>query len=240
MKNTMKAGALLLAGMLALSACGSSDEPAEASDGEAAASPSPTATLAVGQEQYTADELLVALEAVNAARGGTGVVSDDATLRQYLAEQSLPEGIAITPAKCEGIASFANFFGDVAQANIASVKLGSDQKLTLVSHPKASDLDTLMQDNETGLSECVEFEMGDEEFTAAGTTERRDVSTDAPTTQAFTLTMTAEGATLSGLKVSAASGTTNVVVTDSDAADPEEASAQAAELIDAVLAELEK
>ncbi|WP_104104573.1 hypothetical protein [Arthrobacter sp. 08Y14] len=241
MKNTMKAGALLLAGMLALSACGSSDEPASASDSEAAsASPSPTATLAVGQEQYTADELLAAIEAVNAAQGGTGEVSDDATFRQYLTDQSLPEGITAKPAECEGIAGFANFFGDVDQANLASVKLGSDQKLTVVSHPEASALDAQMQDNDGLLGECAEFEMGDEEFTAAGTTERLDVSTGAPQTQAFSLTMTAEGTTLSGLKVSAATGTTNIVVTNSNAADPEEASAQAAELIDAVLAELEK
>lgn len=241
MKNTVKAGALLLAGMLALSACGGSDETASASDGEASsASPSPTATLAVGQEQYTEEELLAAVEAVNAAEGGTGVVSDEATFRQYLADQSLPDGIAITPSQCEGIAGFATFFGDVDQAHIASLKLGDDQKLTVVSHPDAPGLETQMQDNEDLLGDCVEFEMGDEEFTAAGTTERLDVSTEAPATQAFSLTLTAEGTTLSGLKVSAASGTTNIVVTNSDATDPEEAAGQAAELIDAVLAELQK
>lgn len=242
LKNNMKAGALLLAGMLALSACGSSDEPASASDAEAtsAESASPSPTLAVGQEQYTAGELTAALEAVNTAQGGAGVVSDDPTLRDYLDQQSLPAEIVVTPAECKDIAGFASFFGDVDKANIASVKLGDDLKLTLVSHPEASTLDTLMQDNDALLGECSDFEMGDGEFTATGTTERLEVSTDAPETQAFALSLTAEGTTLSGLKVAAASGTTNAVVTDSDAANAEEAAAEAAELIDAVMAELQK
>lgn len=123
---------------------------------------------------------------------------------------------------------------------MASLRLGDDQKLTLVSHPDATVPDTQMRDNEDLLGDCVEFEMGDEEFTAAGTTERLDVSTEAPATQAFSLTLTAEGTTLSGVKVSAASGTTGIVVTNSNATDPEEAAAQAAELIDTVLAELQK
>lgn len=242
MKNSMKAGALLVAGIFALSGCGSSAEGSESESGgssPAAESASPSPTLAVGQDQYPAEELVAALEAVNAAQGGAGEISDDAAMREYLQQQGFSEGVTISPAQCEEIASFVSFFGDVDEANIASLKL-ENQKLTVVSHSDAEALDSLMQENANLADECAEFEMGDEEFTAVGATESLDVSTEAPTTQAFTMTMSAEGQTLSGLKVSSASGTTNIVVTNSDAADQEAATAEAAELIDAVLAQLQK
>lgn len=242
MKNTMKASALLLAGMLALTACGGSEEPASASDKDAASSESasPTPTLAVGQEQYTAAELVAALEAVNTAQGGAGAVSDDAAFREYLGQQSLPEGVKITPEKCADFAGFTDFFGDLDEANIAYLALGTDQKLALISHPEAATLDTVMQENKALMDECGSFEMGAEGLTVAGTAETLKVTTEAPLTQAFALSLSAEGNTLSGLKVSAASGTTNVVLINSDAANKDEATAEATKLIDAVLAELKK
>lgn len=243
MKNSMKAGALFVAGIFALSGCGSSAEGSESdsagSSPAASKSASPSPTLAVGQEQYEAAELVAALDAVNAAQGGTGEISDDAAMRDYLQQQGFSEGVTVSPAQCEEIASFVSFFGDVDEANIASLKLDT-RKLTVVSHSDADTLDSLMQDNAKLADECSGFEMGDEEFTAVGATESLEVSTEAPTTQAFTMTVSAEGETLSGLKVSSASGTTNIVVTDSDAANPDEASAEAAELIDAVLEQLQK
>ena len=242
MKKSTKAFALLTAGIFALSACGSSDESA-AADSPASASPTPTPTLAVGQEQYTADELETALIAVKAGQGLTGEVSNDAALRPDLAESgAAPGGFTVAPEQCMEILGFANFFGNLDNANVAGLRSNESQRITVVSHSDAAALDQQVEDNNKLLDECAEFEMtgeGEGEV-AKGTAERLDASTEAPTTQAFSVTMAAEGVSFGGMRVSAASGTTNVVITVSNSDDPKAALADAEETINAVLSELAK
>lgn len=240
MKKSMKAGALLVAGIFALSGCGSSDDSASA-DSPASDSPSPAPTLAVGQEQYTAEELEAALTAVKADRGLTGEVSNDAALRPGLSESgAAPGGFNVAPEQCMEILGFANFFGDLDNANVAGLGASETQRITVVSHADAAALDQQVDDNSKLVDECAEFEMtGDGEGEVAkGTAERLDASTEAPSTQAFTVTMAAAGVSFSGMKVAAASGTTNVVITVSESEDPKAALASAEETINAVLAEL--
>ncbi|MCC9206150.1 hypothetical protein [Arthrobacter sp. zg-Y769] len=243
MNKSIKASALLVAGVFALSGCGSSEgDSGSASDETKSASASPTAELTVGKDQYTAAELEEVLAAVKTGQEASGEVIPDAVLRPELGGAGSPDGVTITPEKCVEILGFANFFGDIEEANVAALELSETEKLTVVSHAEASTLDKQVEETGSVLDDCADFEMkGEEEGeVATGTTERQEVSTDAPSTEGFVLTLAAAGEELSGLKVAAASGTTNISVTVSDATDLPAAVAKAEETINAVYAELEK
>ncbi|WAP51043.1 hypothetical protein OL239_14150 [Arthrobacter sp. ATA002] len=238
MNKSMKAGALLIAGVFALSGCGSSDETATA-DSPASGSPSPTPTLAVGQEQYTADELEAALTAVKTSEGLTGEVENDAMLRPQLEETTL-SGVVTTPEQCNILVS--SFFDEkIAGGNLATVGLDSSDTLMLISYEDASVLEEQAGSSEQLIKDCVDFEMALDGAVITGAVEGLEASTDAPSTQAYRTVITrADGGEASTIQVSGLSGTLNLSVTLFDPADPDAAVAKAEETINAALTELEK
>ncbi|WP_146067277.1 MULTISPECIES: hypothetical protein [unclassified Arthrobacter] len=245
MNKSMKAGALLVAGVFALSGCGSSNEGSEAaSESSPSATPTPTPTLAVGQEQYTPAELETALAAILADRGMAGEVITQQDLAPML--EGAPDqlaGVVITPEQCDVLAS-ADIAATLDSANMAMIMLSETDTLTIASHPSASIMDKQVQDNTRLLEDCAQFQMeaGGQVISAA--VDSLDASTDGQTTQAFRTTITAAEQVTDTVQVSAVSGTTNVQVSMTGnlttAAESEEAIAQAETIINEVLAELEK
>ncbi|MBO0908313.1 hypothetical protein [Arthrobacter sunyaminii] len=245
MNKSMKAGALLVAGVFALSGCGSSDEGSEAaSESSPSATPTPTPTLAVGQEQYTPAELETALAAILADRGMAGEIITQQDLAPML--EGAPDqlaGVVITPEQCDVLAS-ADIAATLDSANMAMIMLSETDTLTIASHPSASIMDKQVQDNTRLLEDCAQFQMeaGGQVISAA--VDSLDASTDGQTTQAFRTTITAAEQVTDTVQVSAVSGTTNVQVSMTGnlttAAESEEAIAQAETIINEVLAELEK
>lgn len=245
MNKSMKAGALLVAGVFALSGCGGSDGGSEsAAESSPSATATPTPTPAVGQDQYTPAELEAALAAVLADRGMTGEVITQEDLAPLL--EGAPDqlaGLVITPEQCDVLAS-ADIAAALDSANMAMIMLSETDTLTIASHPEASVMDKQVEENARLLDECAQFQMeaGGQVISAA--VESVDASTDGETTQAFRTTITAAEQVTDTVQVSAVSGTTNVQVSMtgglSGAPESEEAVARAETIINEVLAELEK
>jgi hypothetical protein len=238
MNKSMKASALLVAGIFALSGCGSSDDSA-AADSPAADSPSPTPTLAVGQDQYSADELEAALTAVKTAQGLTGDVENDATLRPQMEEATL-SGITATPEQCNILVS--SFFDEkIGEGNLGTVGINDSDTLMLISYKDASVLEKQAESSAQLVKDCAEFQMEADGRVINGSVESLEASTDAPSTQAYRSVITrADGGEASTIQVSGLSGTLNLSVTLFDPADAKAAVAEAEESINAALSELEK
>ncbi|MCQ1987940.1 hypothetical protein [Arthrobacter sp. zg-Y844] len=237
MKKTIKAGALLIAGVFVLSGCGSSD----GDSGSASAESSPTpATQAVGEKQYTADELEDALAAVMKDKNLDGPLGNDETVRPDMMNAVDPlENITIAPAACDVLAS-TNVNKVLDNAYIAVLLLNETDSLTVVSHSDPAVLEKQVEDNDTLLDECAQYTMEGPGGQATVVNEGIDASTDADTTQAFH-SITSNGTIEEGItQVAAASGTTNIAARFVNASDPEASVAEAEELINAVYAELEK
>lgn len=247
MNKSMKAGALLVAGVFALSGCSGSDgggESAAESSPSATATPTPTPTLAVGQDQYTPAELEAALAAVLADRGMSGEVITQKDLAPLL--EGAPDqlaGLVITPEQCDVLAS-ADIAAALDSANMAMIMLSETDTLTIASHPEASVMDKQVEENARLLDECSQFQMEAGGQVISAEVDSLDASTDGQETQAFRTTITAAEQVTDTVQVSAVSGTTNVQVSMTGnlttAAESEEAIAQAETIINEVLAELEK
>ena len=230
----MKVGALLVAGAFALAGCaGGSEGGAEAAPAE---SSTPTPTLAVGAEQYTADELEAALEAVKADKGLSGDVENDAMLRPQLSG-ALPD-VKTTPDQCQKLITSALDEG-IGDGNLAAMTAG-EGLLTAVSYKDSSRTEQQADTNEQMLADCAEFTMETAGMVVTGEVEGIDAQTDAPTTQGVRTTVTRDGGTAEAIQISALSGTLQLSITQFDPAGMDAAVADAEELINAVLAELEK
>lgn len=230
----MKVGALLVAGVFALTGCaGGSGGGAEAASEE---SSTPTPTLAVGAEQYTADELEAALEAVKADKGLSGDVENDAMLRPQLSG-ALPD-VTTTPDQCQTLIASALDEG-IGDGNLAAMTVG-DGLLTVVSYEDSSKTEEQADTTKQMLTDCAEFTMETAGMVVTGEAESLEASTDAPTTQGVRTVITRDDGTAEAVQISALSGTLHVSVAQFDPADPEAVVADAEELINAILAELEE
>ena len=242
MTKSIKAGALLVAGIFALSGCASSGEADSASESQSPApeSESSSSAPAVRQGQYTADELEAALTAVKSEAGLKGQIANDATLRPELegVEDAL-SGITITPEECSTLAS-ANIGEKVKGSNIAVIQLSATDALTVMSYEDKSLVEDQIRNNDQQMVDCTEFQMeaGGQIITASA--EELDASTDSERTQAYSVAVDAGGQQTVTVQVNAFSGSTNIVINLIDPADPAAAVAEAEKTINAVLAELEK
>ncbi|MCQ1954795.1 MULTISPECIES: hypothetical protein [Arthrobacter] len=242
MKKSIKAGALLVAGVFVLSGCGSSEGSSDSGSAEtksASAKPTPT-TQAVGEKQYTADELEEALAAVMKDKNLDGPLGNDETVRPEMMNAVDPlEGITIAPASCDVLAS-TNINKVLDNAYIAVLLLNETDSLTVVSHSDPAVLEKQVEDNDSLLGECAQYTMEGPGGQATVINKGIEASTDADTTQAFH-SITSNGTVEEGItQVAGASGTTNIAARFVNSADPEASVAEAEELIDAVYAELEK
>ncbi|MFJ7748414.1 hypothetical protein ACIQXM_00465 [Arthrobacter sp. NPDC097144] len=247
MNNTMKTGALCLAGILALSACSSGESASSASPASQASSasapassaPSFTPAPAAGREQYTADELEAALTAVKAGQGLNGEVRNDAAVRPLLAENPFT-GVTIAPEQCRSLMS--SFLDEkISAGNLAAVGLEGSDMLMLISYDNASAPNQQTEGSRQLIKDCGNFtaELGGTAID--GSVETIDASTQAPSTQAFRTELSRDGKPLGTvIQVSAVSGTVNAGVTLFDPEDEDAAVAAAETTINAALAELEK
>ncbi|MCC9175960.1 hypothetical protein [Arthrobacter sp. zg-Y179] len=234
MKKTIKAGALLVAGVFVLSGCGSSD----GDSGSASAESSPTPTLAVGQDQYSADELEDALVAVTEDGVLTGNVENDEMLRPQFEEASYTD-ITIKPEQCAALLS-STFDRKIQEGNLAFGGVNDSDVLTLVSYADASVLEKQVDGSETAPADCAEIQMANGEAQLAAALEKIEASTEAPTTQAYRTTIDRSGSEGMAIHVIGISGTVQISATLFDPADEATAIADAEEAINAVYAELEK
>lgn len=248
MKNTMKTGALCLAGILALSACGSSGEsvssaspasPDSPASAPASSAPSSTPAPAAGREQYTADELEAALTAVKASQGLTGEVQNDDAVRPLLAENPLT-GVTITPEHCNSLVS--SFFDEkISDGNLAAVGMDGTDLLMLISYDDASVPDQQTGSSKQLIKDCGNFTMELNGTVIDGSVETIDASTQAPSTQAFRTELSRDGKPEGAvLQVSGISGTVTASVTLLNPEDEDAAVTAAEKTINAALAELEK
>ncbi|UWX98113.1 hypothetical protein N2K95_05455 [Arthrobacter zhaoxinii] len=237
----MKASALLVAGVFVLSGCGSSEGKSESASAETkSASATPTPTLAVGQEQYTADELEDALTAVKEAEGLTGQIANDAMVRPELgaAEDALA-GIAVTPEACGEL--LTNGLGEKLNDGVFGImQLSATDTVTIISYTDESFIEEQIKSNNQQLEDCSTFTMEANGQSLAASGKEVEATTDAPTTQAVEVMTSMGGDETTALQIAALSGTTNITVAVQDPADTAAAVADAEEIINAVLAELEK
>ena len=241
MKNNIKTAALLMAGALALAGCGSSNDAAEADAAPTAAQSTPTATAteAEQQGQYTPEELEAALAGVKKKEGLTGAIADDAAVRSQLpAATDTFNGITITPETCSDLAT-DGLAEKLDSGNFAVMQLSATDTVTLISYEDESFIDGQIASNDKQVTECAEFQMeaGGQVFSSVG--EELKASTDAQTTQAFSVVTTAEGVSTEVIQVSGFTGTTVITVSMTDPADALGAAMAGSELIDAILAELQ-
>lgn len=234
MNKSIKTGALLVAGVFALSGCGSSSEAADSGSGES----SPTAALAVGQDQYTAEELEAALTAAQKAMGFSGIVDNDASVRAML-ETAGFLSVTATPAQCATLGS-SLFDKTITTGNSAAMEMEGTDALLLVSYEDASVPDERAEIGEQLASDCAEFELENKGMTISGAVEALEVSTEAPSTQAYRTTITQPGGKAEIVQVQAYSGTVSLSVSMFDPADAAAAVDVAEETINAALAELAK
>ncbi|WAP51044.1 hypothetical protein OL239_14155 [Arthrobacter sp. ATA002] len=246
MNKSMKAGALLIAGVFALSGCGGSGDSAEAAaDSSATAeaaspTPTPTPTPAVGREQYTPDELEAALTAVKEDQGLPGQIANDAAVRPELeGVEGALDTITITPEECSDLAS-ANLGEKIDSSTVAIMQLSATDALTVISFEDAELIDEQVANNDQQMVDCSTFQMETQGQVFTASAEEVDASTDAVTTQAYSVTIDMAGQQTTTLQISGFAGTTNITVSMSDPVDPAGAQAEAEKLIDAVLAELEE
>lgn len=251
MYNTLKTGALCLAGILALSACSSvesASSPSPASQASSASAPASSASSsasssapapAAGREQYTADELEAALTAVKAGQGLNGEVRNDAAVRPLLAENPFT-GVTIAPEQCRSLMS--SFLDEkISAGNLAAVGLEGSDMLMLISYDDASAPNQQTESSRQLIKDCGNFtaELGGTAID--GSVETIDASTQAPSTQAFRTELSRDGKPLGAvIQVSAVSGTVNAGVTLLNPEDEDAAVAAAEKTINAALAELEK
>ena len=231
MLKSTKTGALLVAGVFALAGCGSSSE---AAGSDSPDSPSPT--LAVGQDQYAADELEAALTAFKSAQGLTGDVENNDQLQLQLTSAT---EMTATPEQCVWLMS-SLFDKTLADGNLAALSLDGTDGLMVVSYEDSSVLDEQAETGEQLSKDCAEVQLEARGVTLPGAVEAIDASTDAPATQAYLTTITQPNGQAQTLQVRALSGTTSVFVSFFDPADVTAAVATAEESINGVLAELEK
>lgn len=234
MKKSIKTGALLVAGVLALSGCGGSSDAADSGSAES----SPTPTLSVGQDQYTADELEAALQAVKADEGLSGQIANDATVRPELkAATAALEQITITPVECHDLA-LNNFSEKMDSANFAIMQLSATDTVTIMSYEDASFVDTQVKTNEQQMEDCAEFQMEAAGQVSTASAKKIDASTDAVTTQASVVVGTTAGQETEALQINGFSGTIHISVALNGPSDQEGALAAAEELINAILEQL--
>lgn len=239
MKNTVKAGALLVAGVIALSGCGSSEPEQESAAAEttaASATPTPTAEA----QQYSAADLEAALTAVRDERGMTGLVVNDASLRPQLERTAdALQNIVITPEVCGDLVT-NNLAEKVDSANVAVMQLNQTDAVTILSYEDASFIEGQIESNAKQVDQCAEFQMEVDGQVSSATGKTVEASTDAETTEAYSSVVTTGAEVLEGYQISGFSGTTNISVSMTNPADSDGAVAAAEELINEILAELEK
>ena len=186
------------------------------------------------------DQLEDALLAVNSDQAlGAKVINDEQLRPEMAGAGDSLAGVVITPEQCATFAS--TDIGELLDnAKIAMMMLSPTSALTVVSHPDAAVLETQVENDSKLLDECATFQMDAAGAVATATNVGLDASTDADVTQAFVTTVTSTGTMDTTLQVSGISGTTRVNMSVQAPEDPEAAVAEAEELINAVLAELEK
>lgn len=239
MKKNSTAGALLIAGVLALTACGGSAEGTDEASSASSPSASATPTQTAEAEQYTAGDLEAALAAVKAEQNLSGQIASDQALRPQL--EAAAEAIAqivITPEECGDLAT-SNLGEKVDSANVAVMQLSPTDALTVLSYEDVSFIEDQLESNAGQAEKCSEFSMEAGGLVSTATAKQIDASTNAETTEAYSSVVTTDGQTAESYQVSGFQGTVNITVSITNPSDPEAAIAAAEELIDAVLAELE-
>lgn len=234
-KNSIKAGALLVAGVIALSGCGSSEGTSGSAEGETS---SPTPTLAVGQNQYSADELEDALKAAREDGVVTGDIENDGMLRPQFEESSYKD-LTIKPEQCAALLS-STFDRKIQDGNLAFGGLNDSDVVTLVSYKDASVLEEQVDASGQALTDCAEFQMDNGMGQINASLEKIDASTEAPVTQAYRTTIGAMDSQGTAVHVMGISGTVQVSATLFDPADVDGAVADGEEAVNAVLAALDK
>ena len=227
-----------MAGVIALSGCGGSDEASDSKAASPSASATPTPTAEA--EQYSADDLEAALTAVRADRGLTGLVVNDASLRPQLqVAADAIQGMAITPEVCADLVT-SDLAEKVDSATVAVMQLSQTDTVTILSYEDASFIEDQLENNARQMEDCTEFQMevGGQVSSAVG--EQIDASTDAESTEAYKSVVTTGTQVVESYQVTGFSGTTNISVSMTNPADGPGAVAAAEELINEVLAELEK
>lgn len=236
LKKSMQGCAVLVAGVFALSGCGSSEESAEAAP-------------AVGEEQYSAEDLDAVLKAVVADHGVDGEIAGEDIQAQETADYvGLKEKMAFTPESCAALL-MPSFADEAADANVALMMLNdtgnTSDSLTIVSHADVSGMEKTADDNEKMLAECGDFSISPVGVTGLqlpGTTAPVDASSDAESTTAFRTDLTMGEESVMMIEVHGVSGTTSVSVsmTLEDEAEIESSRDRAVEVINSTLTELGK
>lgn len=205
--------------------------------------PDPT-TAAQANAEYTAEELVEALRAVDGEESLAGVILADADIRELVdqAGTDAPTDLTVTPEECNVFAD-TDVVGDALSATLAVMTFAGasslqPDSLSLTSHGSDDAIQDQLEANRTQLTDCSEFEMDIAgEVVAAAVTEQQ-VTTNADRTFAVRTVVRVPGTIQETVSLTALIGTTTINVTVGSSGDNAEDLARGEELVDATVAAL--
>lgn len=194
--------------------------------------------------EYSPEELVAALSAVNEDESLAGVILADAEIRDLVdqAGTGAPSDLTVSPEECNVFAD-TDVVGDALSATLAVMTFAGasslqPDSLSLTSHGSGDVIQNQIEANRTQLADCSEFEMDiSGEVVTAAVTEQQ-VSTNADKTFAVRTVVRVPGTIQETVSLTALIGTTTINVTVGSSGDNAEDLARGEELVDATVAAL--
>ncbi|WP_209730851.1 hypothetical protein [Arthrobacter sp. CAN_C5] len=201
-------------------------------------------TIAQPNTEYTPEELVAALTAVDEEQSLAGVILPDSDIRDLVdrAGTEAPSDLTVTPEECNVFAD-TDVVGPALSASLAVMTFAGasslqPDSLSLTSHGSDDVIQDQLAANRSQLAECSEFEMdiAGEVVTAAVTEQR--VTTNADRTFAVRTVVRIPGTIQETVSLTALIGTTTINVTVGSSGDNAEDLTRGEELVDATVAAL--
>ena len=203
----------------------------------------PASGTASGQPAFSPAQLEAAVTAADRSLALGGELLSEETLRAVLPETgAIGSEVTFDPAACAQIAA-TDSVAAVQDASLAGLAYGAEAEaasvLNVAAYSDTSVLDTLDFIDESVLADCSEVRMSRDGSAVTVTNTRLDVASTAEETLALDTVVSSPAGETRLVVVSARAGNVRLVVSVPAPRDPQQAAAEAGQLIDAVLAELD-
>lgn len=208
------------------------------STGPAGADPSATARP---DTEYSPEELVAALTAVDEGESLAGVILADAEIRDLVdqAGTEAPSDLTVSPEECNVFAE-TDVVGDALSASLAVMTFAGasslqPDSLSLTSHGSDDVIQDQLEANRTQLADCSEFEMDIAGEVVTATVTEQQATTNADETFAVRTVVRIPGTIQETVSLTALTGTTTINVTVGSSGDNAEDLARGEQLVDATI-----